>query len=154
MTCRAGAQGLSTLLTRELNCTHHWPQHLSFVRMQSLFFLPLQHTLHSKRQQMIKLCRWIQMEGTRPSLSWGFRVPILWLCSIWCMWIQQEQRRVMLVCMGPRWGPVWPSSPSQVETLTSSSGLTKLNKLLIGNVMMSPKVRVQVSLPAARHVIT
>lgn len=38
MICRAGAPGLATPLTRELNCTHRWPQHLSFVGMQSLVF--------------------------------------------------------------------------------------------------------------------
>lgn len=32
--CRAGAAGLGTPLTRELNCTHRRPQHLSFVGMQ------------------------------------------------------------------------------------------------------------------------
>jgi len=36
MICRAGARGLAAPLTRELNCTHRWPQHLSFVGMQSL----------------------------------------------------------------------------------------------------------------------
>lgn len=36
--------------------------------------------------------------------------------------------------------------------LTSSSGLTKLNGLLIGSVMMSPKVKVQLCVPAAGQV--
>lgn len=38
MICRAGAAGLGTPLTRELNCTHRWPQHLSFVGMQAWIF--------------------------------------------------------------------------------------------------------------------
>lgn len=37
MICRAGAAGLGAPLTRELNCTHRRPQHLSFVGMQPFF---------------------------------------------------------------------------------------------------------------------
>lgn len=53
MVCRAGAAGLGTPLTRELNCTHRRPQHLSFVGMQQ----PLHLTLPPSLVTSATVCR-------------------------------------------------------------------------------------------------
>lgn len=93
MICRAGVQGLSAPLTRELKHSHRWPQHLLLAGMKSLVFTCATQS-DVERQQMMKCFRWVQMGGIGPVLSRGHRVPLLWLGSIWCIRIHQEYQRL------------------------------------------------------------
>lgn len=71
MICRAGAAGLGTPLTRELNCTHRRLQHLSFVGVQPFFSPRYFCNSLQRKQQMIKHLTWTQMEATRLGLHRG-----------------------------------------------------------------------------------
>lgn len=154
MICRAGARGLSAPLTRELNCTHRWPQHLSFAGIRSLGFTSATQFAQRETADDEALKDGYRWMGPGPVWAGGTEFP----CCGWVAYDAWESsRNSKEFCMSVRAQGEARSDPvhhPRWKPLTSSSGLTKLNKLLIGSIMMSPKVRVQVCVPAAGQAAT
>lgn len=128
----------STPLTRELNCTHCWPQHLPLLGVFSLVVTSLETR-----------GRWVQMETTRPCLNQSHGGHVLAFDAWESSRISTKLKLTVFVWT---WAEAW--FISRRTLLTSSLGLMKLNEWLIGTVMMSLQVRVQLGVPVGKRAAT